>query len=100
MRRVRGIRRRSRNLLSRIIRWARTPWAVGGRKRRFIIIQIDGLSHTALNLALERGYMPALAALLPGRQTHDASYTGRTSKLDARLPGKCDVQLTRGHSRL
>ena len=66
----RRIRRRSTSLLSRVIRWARTPWAVGGTKRRFIIIQIDGLSHTALNMALERGYMPGLAALLrSGRLT-------------------------------
>jgi hypothetical protein len=51
-------------LANRVIRWARTPSTVGGQRRRFIIIQIDGLSHSSLRRALARGYRPGVAGLV------------------------------------
>ncbi|MGH7267632.1 MAG: alkaline phosphatase family protein [Candidatus Rokuibacteriota bacterium] len=46
------------------IRWARLPRLPRAARRRFVVAQIDGLSHHALELALARGRMPATARLL------------------------------------
>src|SRR5437867_4764346 len=45
-------------------RWARMPRAAMGRRRRFIVVQICGLSHALLELAVARGRMPATARLI------------------------------------
>jgi hypothetical protein len=46
------------------IRWARLPHLPRPPRRRFVVIQIDGLSHEILQLALRIGRMPATARLL------------------------------------
>jgi Type I phosphodiesterase / nucleotide pyrophosphatase len=51
-------------LFDRLVRWARMPRPAPGAWRRFVIIQIDGLSHAALEGALGRGWMPATARLV------------------------------------
>jgi len=56
--------RRTGGLLDTLVRWVRLPRPVPGPGRRFVIIQVDGLSHEALEQALARGYMPATARLL------------------------------------
>jgi hypothetical protein len=46
------------------IRWARMPPPAGPRRRRFVVIQIDGLAHATLLRALARGRMRTTARLL------------------------------------
>jgi hypothetical protein len=48
----------------RLARWARMPPPVPGPGRRFVIVQIDGLSERLLRVALDRGRLPFLARLL------------------------------------
>ncbi|MGH7320516.1 MAG: hypothetical protein ACRELA_12935 [Candidatus Rokuibacteriota bacterium] len=58
------VRRRVAALMDALSRWARMPRPIPGPGRRFVIIQIDGLSHAALESALARGQMRATARLL------------------------------------
>jgi|GEM_PF-566107 len=52
------------NRIDRIIRWARLVPSYAGDYRRFIIIQIDGLSYSTLIKALRKKRMPFTARLL------------------------------------
>src|SRR5262245_52025634 len=45
-------RRRLAGLRDAAIRWARMPPPPGSPRRRFVVIQIDGLSHAAFERAL------------------------------------------------
>jgi hypothetical protein len=47
-----------------LIRWARMPPPVPPGRRRFVIVQIDGLSHRTLQLALSQRRMRTTARLL------------------------------------
>jgi hypothetical protein len=58
------LRRRIGTLGDRIIRWARMPPTAHPPRRRFVIVQIDGLSHATLQRALAQRRMPATARLL------------------------------------
>jgi hypothetical protein len=49
---------------NRVKRRAGMPQKRSGGRRRFVIVQVDGLSHRVLEAALERGRMPTLAGLL------------------------------------
>jgi hypothetical protein len=57
-------RRRLAGLRDAGIRWARMPPALGPPRRRFVVIQIDGLSHAAFQRALALGYLRATGQLL------------------------------------
>lgn len=59
-----SLARRAARLGDRLVRWARMPRPGPGPRRRFVIVQIDGLSHATLRLALARGLMPATRRLL------------------------------------
>ncbi|MGH8055909.1 MAG: hypothetical protein ACREOH_01540, partial [Candidatus Entotheonellia bacterium] len=52
------------NGLDRVVRWARLAPDHAGGCRRFLIIQIDGLSHGRLLKAIEKKQLPFLARLL------------------------------------
>lgn len=58
------LRRRLAALRDAAIRWARLPRLPRPDCRRFVVIQIDGLSHDVLKLAIARGRMPFTARLL------------------------------------
>lgn len=64
MARLRRVGRRLTALSDAAVRWARLPRLPRADRRRFVVVQIDGLSHEALGLALARGRMPATARLL------------------------------------
>jgi hypothetical protein len=55
---------RAQGALDAFARWARLQPTEAPRPRRFLIIQIDGLSRGVLKLALSKGRAPALARLL------------------------------------
>ncbi len=55
---------RAQGALDALARWARLHPTAPPRPRRFLIIQIDGLSRAVLELALSTGRAPALARLL------------------------------------
>ena len=55
-------------LIDRFIRWLRIGPAPATTGRRLLVVQIDGLSHTALEQAIREGRMPFLARLM--RRTH------------------------------
>ncbi|HET7876678.1 MAG TPA: hypothetical protein VFN71_14240, partial [Methylomirabilota bacterium] len=55
----------AQRLVDRLIRRCRLgPAPERSRRRRFLVVQIDGLSRAVLEHALARGYMPFLARLL------------------------------------
>jgi len=54
--------------IDRLARWARLRLPGVGDGRRFLIIQIDGLSRRVFNRALHDGRMPALARMLSARR--------------------------------
>jgi hypothetical protein len=56
--------RRLAALPGAIARWARMPRPPGAARRRFVIVQVCGLSHDVLTLALAQGRMPATARLV------------------------------------
>ena len=56
--------RRLGGLSDAAIRWARMPPAEAPGRRRFVVVQIDGLSHANLLRALARGHMPTVARLI------------------------------------
>jgi hypothetical protein len=49
-----------------LIRWARMPPPAAPGRRRFVVIQIDGLSHAIFRRALARRHMPAMLRLVGG----------------------------------
>lgn len=51
-------------MLDRLARWARLRHGDDGRRRRFLIVQIDGLSREVLERALATRRMPGLARLV------------------------------------
>ncbi len=51
-------------LVDRVARWARLRWPAPHGGRRFLIVQIDGLSREVLRQALESGRAPAIARLM------------------------------------
>jgi len=53
-------------MVDRAARWARMPISVQTRERRFVIVQIDGLSHAALERALSRGHMSTTGRFFAG----------------------------------
>lgn len=53
-----------RDILDRLIRWARLAASGPTGRRRLLIVQIDGLSRHVLERALDTGRMPHLARLL------------------------------------
>ena len=55
---------RAQGALDALARWARLHPTEPPRPRRFLIIQIDGLSRQVLEQALSKGRAPALARLL------------------------------------
>ena len=55
-------------LVDRFVRWLRIGPAPATSARRLLILQIDGLSRTALDQALREGHLPFLARLL--RRSH------------------------------
>lgn len=59
-----GLGRRLAALGDRVIRWARMPPPEWPGRRRFVIVQIDGVSHAALLRALAHGRMPMVVRLL------------------------------------
>jgi type I phosphodiesterase/nucleotide pyrophosphatase len=59
-----GWTRRLASVRDVVIRWARMPPPAGPGRRRFVVIQIDGLSHTMFLRALARRHMPALLRLV------------------------------------
>lgn len=59
-----GLGRRAAGPLEAFVRWARMPRPTPEPRRRFVVIQIDGLSHGALQEALARRYMRTTARLL------------------------------------
>ena len=59
---------RAQGALDAFARWARLHPTEMPRPRRFLIIQIDGLSREVLELALSTGRVPALARLLSSRR--------------------------------
>jgi hypothetical protein len=54
--------------IDRLARWARLRLPVAAGGRRFLIVQIDGLSRRVLDRALRDGRMPALARMLAARR--------------------------------
>ncbi len=59
---------RGHRLLDRLARWAWLGAASTGARRRFLIVQIDGLSRAVLDEALGAGQAPNMARLLRRRQ--------------------------------
>src|SRR5215468_6581022 len=55
-------------LADRIARWARLGPAEATARRRFLVVQIDGLSRAVFEAALEAGRIPNVARLLIGRR--------------------------------
>jgi hypothetical protein len=55
-------------LVDRLARWARLRLPAGEPARRFLIVQIDGLSRGVLERALGAGRAPALARLMASRR--------------------------------
>jgi len=55
---------RVQGLVDRLARWARLRVLAPPGRRRFLIVQIDGLSREVLERALERRRVPALARLI------------------------------------
>lgn len=70
--------------LDRLARWARLRLPVGDGGRRFLIVQIDGLSRRTLDRALQAGRVPALARMLAaGRLTRRELSVGLPSSTPA-----------------
>jgi hypothetical protein len=55
-------------LFDRIARWARLARTVEAPRRRFLIIQIDGLSKEIVEKALQAGVIPHMARLIASRR--------------------------------
>jgi hypothetical protein len=72
-------RRRLAGLRDAAIRWARMPPSPGSPRRRFVVIQIDGLSHAAFERALALGHLRTTGRLLRRGEL-------RASKLAVGLP--------------
>ena len=53
-----------RRLADAAVRWARMPPPAAGARRRFVVIQIDGLSHANLLRGLARGYLRETGRLI------------------------------------
>lgn len=64
MRRAARLLRRLRALSAAVARWARMPVGVHPVRRRFVVVQVCGLSHDLLLRALDQGRMPATARLV------------------------------------
>lgn len=70
--------------LDRLARWARLRLPAGDGDRRFLIVQIDGLSRRTLDRALQAGRVPALARMLAaGRLTRRELSVGLPSSTPA-----------------
>jgi len=59
---------RLQGTVDRIARWARLGRAEATARRRFLVVQIDGLSRVVFEAALEAGRIPNMARLLTGRR--------------------------------
>src|SRR5215831_16057196 len=59
---------RLQGTVDRIARWARLGPAEATARRRFLVVQIDGLSRAVFEAALEAGRIPNVARLLIGRR--------------------------------
>ena len=59
---------RLQGTVDRIARWARLGPAKTTARRRFLVVQIDGLSRAVFEAALEAGRIPNTARLLTGRR--------------------------------
>ena len=55
-------------LMDRIARWARLGPVAATAERRFLVVQIDGLSREVFEAALDAGRIPNMARLLAGRR--------------------------------
>src|SRR5437867_6469395 len=55
---------RAATLIGALARWARTSGHAKATRRRFVVIQVCGLSHDLLQAALARRWMPGSARLV------------------------------------